>query len=197
MTGVSAVITSIRLAPLSCLLAVALLGCGRVAPPDAQPAPTRAQPRVTAPPSALKAPPSPSVSPLDPATEQMVVTGMAAQAFAAAREPLLAAIKEEATIEAVTEFAFDREARALKLSLASVFRASEDARFELLYEVATGLTPLLWNQEVANQVQTLDSLPFLWITVDGQSFVCPGPAMVALGDKELSAAAFPTRCAKR
>jgi hypothetical protein len=127
-------------------------------------------------------------------SQTALVTHVAGNAFDQAREPLLAAIKEDATIEAVEVFAFDRASRTLTLRIASIFRVSEDARAELAYDLATQLSPLMWNPAVAVQVKDHTSLPFLSLAVDGQTYRCAGPAMAALADKELSAAQFAAQC---
>lgn len=132
---------------------------------------------------------------LPPELEASIVAGQVEQTFGRARELLLAAIKEDGLVQAVNDFAFDPASRTMRLDIASVFDVSEDATFGLLYKMASDLSALAWAPEIADHIRP-ESLPSFLVTVDDMTFRCPGPAMAALADKELSDAAFKTACAR-
>jgi hypothetical protein len=196
MTGLRKTRRPLRLTALGILLA--LTACGSDSSPrtvQSPPSPTTT--RWETPPSRTAEAPETGPTPefeLSAEAEAALVTYVAADGFDQAREPLLAALKADRMVEAVEDFTFDRERRTLTLRIASIFRASEDARAELAYDLATQLSPLMWNAEIAGQVKDHRSLPFLSLAVDGQTYRCAGPAMAALADKELSAAQFPAQC---
>lgn len=123
------------------------------------------------------------------------MTSAVERQFTSRREPLLAAIKTDSFVEAVNAFEFRSQTRTLHLDLASVFRASEEARTAMAYEFATALTGLAWSPEFTDVVRGDEAaLPFLEVRVDDQLFRCTGPLAAALGRKELSQPRFAEEC---
>lgn len=114
--------------------------------------------------------------------------------FGGIREDLLAALKLDPRVEAVEHFDFDKETSTLGLTMASTFRASEDAMSDLAYEHAGALAPAMWAPEVADQVTDPAVLPTFDLRVDDLHFRCDGGTMAALADKELSQVSFTERC---
>jgi hypothetical protein len=123
-----------------------------------------------------------------------VVASVAESTFADAREQLLAVLKSGSDVEAVEEFAFDRETSTLSIEMASVYDVSEDAMASVAYDVATGLAPLMWAPAIASQVTDTAALPAFDLQVDGLRFVCDGEAMAALADTALSQESFVEQC---
>ncbi len=194
------------------LLVLALAGCGGAeqaaapretvtvtapAPSPLSAAPTTATPSLEPAPTASESPSTApgATTPLAGDAQKDLVTRLAATAVKNARPELLTAIKDDPRVEAVERFEFDRRDRTLRLQVASVFRASDEARDSLAYQLASGAAPLLWDPSIAGQVDKLSYLPNLDVRVDKRHFLCDGAAMAALANEELSETSFIARCA--
>jgi hypothetical protein len=101
-------------------------------------------------------------------------------------------VKSNSLVEAQTDFRFDEPSRTLVLAVTSVFSGSEQQP-RLAYNLATDFASVFWGAEVPDSIRP-ESLVFFSVTVDDSSFVCAGPAMAALADRELSEEMFVDQC---
>ncbi|MCZ2837123.1 hypothetical protein [Modestobacter sp. VKM Ac-2985] len=134
-----------------------------------------------------------STSALSPEAEQALVRTIFGQVFTNNQEALSnELVKSNSLVEAQTEFRFDPEALSLVLGVTSTY-STDTYVPELAYDLAAGFAPVFWGPEGTDSVRP-ESLPSFSTTVDALTYVCDGPTMVALQDRELSQEMFVERC---
>jgi hypothetical protein len=123
--------------------------------------------------------------------EARFVATVTAQTFAQNEEVFSTElVKSNSLIEAQTDFRFDEPARTLVLTVTSVFDTGNP---EVAYGLATDFAPVFWGSEVPASIRP-ESLVNFSVTVDDSSYLCDGPTMAALADRELSTEMFVQQC---
>jgi hypothetical protein len=177
---------------------LALAACGEGSDDDAAAGTSAASPsttRTSTPAPSTSATPATSSSsapvPVSPEIEQQVVTTATAGVFAENGDLLSdQLVKSSSLVEAQTDFRFDEASRTVVVGVTSVFETGSPS---LPYSLAGNFAPVLWGPEATASVRA-ESLPFFSVTVDGTPYVCAGPTMVALADRELSEEMFVEQC---
>lgn len=130
---------------------------------------------------------------MSPEDEARFVATTLADSFAENSETLSTElVKSNGLVEAQTDFRFDEPARTLVLAVTSTF-STDRYLSELAYDLATDFAPVYWGPEVSGVVRP-ESLPSFSVTVDQSPYVCDGPTMAALADRELSMEMFVQNC---
>jgi hypothetical protein len=157
---------------------------------------TSAAPRTPSPKTTRPSAPSATSSAytMSPEDEAGFVATVTAQTFTENEEVFSTElVKSNGLVEAQTDFRFDQPARTLVLAVTSVFSGS-DRNPRLAYDLATDFAPVFWGAEVPDTIRP-ESLVLFSVTVDDSSFICDGPTMAALADRELSEEMFVQQCA--
>jgi len=180
----------------ACCLSLAACGGEDVAAESAEDSTASTTSSSSARPSTTTPRPSPTpartTQTMSPEAEASFVASVTSQTVTENRDALSTQlVKSNGLIEAQTDFRFDETARTLVLAVTSVFNGA-DYSAGLAYELATDFAPVFWGPEVDSV--SPESLVLFSITVDGQAFVCDGPTMAALADRELSEEMFFERC---
>jgi hypothetical protein len=148
---------------------------------------TSRAPRTTATPT-----PSPTLS---PEQEADIVASVTARSFNDNREAISTElVKSNGLVEAQTDFRFDEPARTIVLAVTSTFSTATYVP-EMAYDLTTDFSQLFWGEDVPDSIRP-ESLPSFSVTVDGATFVCDGPTMATLADRELSEEMFVQRCGR-
>jgi hypothetical protein len=125
-----------------------------------------------------------------PEEEAQFVATVTASTFAQHAEVLSTElVKSNSLVEAQTEFRFDQPTRTVVLVVTSVFDTGSP---DVPYSLATDFAPVFWGPEVASVRP--ESLVLFSVTVDDSSYLCDGPTMAALADRELSTEMFVQQC---
>jgi hypothetical protein len=130
---------------------------------------------------------------LSPEDEARFVATFTANSFAENSEVLsMELVKSNSLVEAQTDFRFDEPGRTLILAVSSTFNSDRHLS-ELAYDLATDFAPVYWGPEATDVVRP-ESLVSFSVTVDAASYLCNGPTMAALVDRELSMEMFVQQC---